>query len=84
MDLRKRGVTFKICFRKRGVPRKGGGGVPTLEETMTKNLAKTHSKLIIKTLELHHCHCPGVIFAHLKDNPHPHASTTKFDKAIAM
>ena len=38
----KEGVTFKICFRKRGVPRKGEGvpqkrrgrGVPTLEETM--------------------------------------------------
>ena len=26
MALKKRGVTFKICFRKRGVPRKGGGG----------------------------------------------------------
>ena len=29
MALRKRGVTFYICFRKRG-------GVPTLEETMLK------------------------------------------------
>ena len=43
MALRKRGVTFLICFRKRGVPRKGGvpsekgGGVPTLEETMVQH-----------------------------------------------
>ena len=42
MALRKRGVTFEICFRKRGYPERrnslrkgGGGGVPTLEETMT-------------------------------------------------
>ena len=41
MVLRKRGVTFLTCFRKRGYPetggslRKGGGeGVPALEETM--------------------------------------------------
>ena len=39
MAFRKRGVTFLICFRKRGVPRKGRslrkwGEVPTLEETM--------------------------------------------------
>ena len=37
MGLRK-GVSFKICFRKRGVPGKGqgggGGGVPAMEETM--------------------------------------------------
>ena len=32
MVLRKRGVTFKICFRKRGFPQKRG--VPTLEETV--------------------------------------------------
>ena len=25
MALRKRGVAFLICFRNRGVPRKGGG-----------------------------------------------------------
>ena len=36
----KKGVTFKICFRKRGVPRREGGGslrnegVPTVEETV--------------------------------------------------
>ena len=41
MALRKRGVTFKICFRKRGVPRKEEvgfpqkRGVPTLKETMS-------------------------------------------------
>ena len=40
MAVRKRGLIFLLCFRKRGVPRKGGGGVPsekgvpTLEETM--------------------------------------------------
>ena len=48
MALGKMGVTFLTCFRKRGVPRKGGwgvgwgggggsfrkGGVRTLEETM--------------------------------------------------
>ena len=41
MAVRKRGLTFLICFRKRRIPRKGGGGgsfrkggVPTLEETM--------------------------------------------------
>ena len=38
MALRKRGVTFLICFRKRGVPRKGRGfpqkrRIPTMEET---------------------------------------------------
>ena len=82
-DFQKEGGNFLNLLQKEGGTQKGGG-VPTLEETMTKNLAKTHSKLIIKTLELHHCHCPGVIFAHLKDNPHPHASTTKFDKAIAV
>ena len=36
MALKKRGggggVIFKICFRKRGYPERGG--VPTLEETM--------------------------------------------------
>ena len=36
MALRKRGLTFLICFRNGGVPRKGGG-VPTLEETMICN-----------------------------------------------
>ena len=41
MALRKRGVIFKICFKKRGVLRKGRGvpsekgDVPSLEETMT-------------------------------------------------
>ena len=45
MALRKTGVTFQICFRKRGYPENGGGwgewgfpqkkGVLTLEETMT-------------------------------------------------
>ena len=43
----KKGVAFKICFRKRGYPERGGGfpqkregsslrkgGVPTLQETM--------------------------------------------------
>ena len=38
MAVRKRGVTFLICFRKRGYPEKGGflrkRGVPTLEETI--------------------------------------------------
>ena len=40
MAVRKRGVIFLICFRKRGYPeRRGlhsgkGGRVPTLEETM--------------------------------------------------
>ena len=43
MALRKRRVTFKNCFRKRGVPRKGGSlrkrrGGPTLEETMLNSL----------------------------------------------
>ena len=38
MALRKRGVTFLICFRKRAASKKGGfpqkRGVPALEETM--------------------------------------------------
>ena len=48
MALRKRGLTFLICFRKRGVPRNGGrgslrkSGVPTLEETMTCSLSLFH------------------------------------------
>ena len=29
MALRKRGIIFKICFREREVPRKGGGEVPS-------------------------------------------------------
>ena len=37
------GVTFLICFRKRGVPRKGvslrKGGIPTLEKTMLRFLS---------------------------------------------
>ena len=50
MALRKRGVTFKICFRKRWVPRKGGGfpqkrwgeGVLTLEEIMVSQSGSLH------------------------------------------
>ena len=47
MTLRKRGVTYQICFRKRGYEEggRGGGevgalikGVPALEETMNWDL----------------------------------------------
>ena len=39
MDIRKRGITFQICFRKRKFPKSGRRflsekEVPTLEETM--------------------------------------------------
>ena len=45
MAVRKRGVTFKICFRKRGSVRKGGGGVPTPEETMVQMMKKSNGRL---------------------------------------
>ena len=38
----KEGVTFQICFRKTGIPRKGGG-VPTLEEIMEMYVSKYKS-----------------------------------------
>ena len=53
MALRKRGVTFLICFKKRGLPRRGGG-VPTLEEIMCflcshcSVIASIHNKSVKK------------------------------------
>ena len=49
MAFRKRGVTFKICFRKRGYLERGEGslrkgGVPTLEETMGLEMEKYTKK----------------------------------------
>ena len=43
MALRKRRVTFKICFRKRGVPRKGGS---LRKKRGGSNLGRNHVKFI--------------------------------------